>query len=155
MVSILLVFINRQIEIDLGNNGDDHRKKLETKQAQPKHRLPEISNVRWSRHLKVGTSVGDVNNKDYTFNCTQKHYLKSPFNVFSFSCVMWLLLCTAQSVWRGIFYLVFLVYDILSTLLANSMPASSAAVHSSIVLRVYKQAVKGWTGLSSCNLPVK
>ena len=49
------VLIDRPIKIDLGNNGDD---------------LPEMLNARWSRHLKVRASVGDVNNKDYTFNCT-------------------------------------------------------------------------------------
>ena len=65
MVSIFHVLINRTIKIDVGNNGDDHRKKLETKKhAQPKHRLPEMSNFGQSRHLKVGKSVGDVNNKD-------------------------------------------------------------------------------------------
>ena len=65
MVSIFHVLINRTIKIDVGNNGDDHRKKLETKKhAQPKHRLPEMSNFGQSRHLKVGKSVGDVNYKD-------------------------------------------------------------------------------------------
>ena len=54
------VLINRPIKIDLGNNGDD---------------LPEMLNARWSRHLKVRASVGDVNNKDYTFNCTWEQYL--------------------------------------------------------------------------------
>ena len=32
--------------------------------------LPKMSIFEQSRHLKVGASVGDVNNKDYTFNCT-------------------------------------------------------------------------------------
>ena len=36
MNSIFYVLINRPIEIDLGNNGNDHRKKLETKHAKPK-----------------------------------------------------------------------------------------------------------------------
>ena len=40
------------------------------KHAQPKHRLTEMSNFGRSRHLKVGASVGDVKNKDYTFKCT-------------------------------------------------------------------------------------
>ena len=54
-----------------GNNGDDHRKKVgDQKHAQLKHRLPEMSNFGRSRHLKVGVSDGDVNNKDYTFNST-------------------------------------------------------------------------------------
>ena len=42
----------------------------EQKHAQKKHGLPEISNFGRSRLLKDGASVGNVNNKDYTFNCT-------------------------------------------------------------------------------------
>ena len=48
--------------------GKSWRAKTGTTKA-PFH-LPEMSNFGWSRHLKVGASVGDVNNKDYTFNCT-------------------------------------------------------------------------------------
>ena len=71
MVSIFHVLINRPIKNDLRNSGDDNRKKLESKNATktPLH-LPEMSNFGRSRHLKVGASVGDVNNKDYKFNCT-------------------------------------------------------------------------------------
>ena len=71
MVSIFHVLINRPIKIDLGNNGDDNRKTLESKNThKKKHGLPEMSNFGRSTLLKDGASVGNVNNKDYTFNCT-------------------------------------------------------------------------------------
>ena len=38
MVSIFHVLINRPIKIDLGNNGDDHRRKLETKNTHNQKR---------------------------------------------------------------------------------------------------------------------
>ena len=73
MVSIFHVLINRPVKNDLWNNGNDNRKNLESKKLHatnaPLH-LPEMSNFGRSRHLKAGASVGDFNNKDYTFNCT-------------------------------------------------------------------------------------
>ena len=71
MVSIFhVLIINRPIEIDLWNNGDDHGKNVWDQTCTPKHCLPEMSNVGQSRLLKDGASVGDVNNKDYAFTCT-------------------------------------------------------------------------------------
>ena len=60
MVSIFHVLISKPIKNDLRNNRDDNRKK----ESKNTHN----AEFRRSRHLKVGVSVGAVNNKDYKFN---------------------------------------------------------------------------------------